>query len=78
MAAPLQDTVQVRGRGGKHSPTGVPEPETSTHRESLTRPRTVEQPQSLLHQSWPWLAGSCRGGMHSLHPSVEGRDEPAP
>ena len=39
-------SVQVLGRGGKHSPTAVPEPETSTHRESLTRPRTVEHPQA--------------------------------
>ena len=45
MAAPAQTTLQVCGRGGKHSPSECRR-QTRARTLTLPLPRTVEQPQA--------------------------------
>ena len=85
MAAPLQTAFSAGALSRRQALcTRVPEAEMVTHPETLTPPRTVEQPQACsisqsfmaapLHNKHS-CTGAWSGAASTLHPSAGGRDE---
>ena len=62
-AAPLQHTLQMRGRGGKHSPPECRQAETHTHRESASASHTVSK---LAAASLPYQTEHHGGSVAAL------------